>query len=241
MIRKMFCCMLLCLGVLCLAPQSVSAQSGWVSDTLVLTFRQGPGNSFGVIKTLLSNTPVTILDEQNGFYKVKLSTKEVGWVDKKFIILEPTNAVKLEAALKENEKHLETISELQARISDLNSRLETSKNQFSESIDPLESTMKALQGENASLKTELSESRKRYEDLVDQSRGIQDIITKSNLLTEENKKLSDELSILKDSDQNSFRTAMIKWFLSGVGVLLIGWVIGRSVSSKKQRYGSLLD
>jgi SH3 domain protein len=38
-----------------------------------------------------------------------------------------------------------------------------------------------------------------------------------------------------------FKTGMIKWFLAGVGVLLLGWVIGLSVSSRQGGSSSLLD
>ncbi len=58
---------------------------GYVTDRLILTFRQGPGPSYQVLKTLESDTRLTILDEEENYYKVRLSSGETGWVDKQFV------------------------------------------------------------------------------------------------------------------------------------------------------------
>jgi SH3 domain protein len=38
-----------------------------------------------VLKTLESNTRLTILEEQDGYFKVRLSSGDTGWVDKQFV------------------------------------------------------------------------------------------------------------------------------------------------------------
>jgi SH3 domain protein len=61
------------------------SRTGYVTDMLILTFRQGPGPSYEVLKTLESNTRLTILEEQDGYFKVRLSSGDTGWVDKQFV------------------------------------------------------------------------------------------------------------------------------------------------------------
>ena len=61
------------------------SRTGYVTDMLILTFRQGPGPSYEVLKTLESNTRLTILEEQGGYFKVRLSSGDTGWVDKQFV------------------------------------------------------------------------------------------------------------------------------------------------------------
>jgi len=234
-------CVYIAIVLFCLFPELCPAKSGWVSDMLLLTFRQGPGNTHQVLKTLASNTPVTILDEQNNFYQVELASKEVGWVDKKFIIFEPPRAVLLAQAqsrittLENRIKSLET--DIQSRKTDLAS----TQSEYANRMAPLEGALKTAKAENQKLKADLGESRKSYATLIKQSKNIQAIVAENKTLQTENATLSAQLKTLKDTNKTQFRTAMIKWFLAGVGVLLLGWVIGQSVSSRKRRYGSLLD
>ena len=184
--------------IICLFPQLGFAKTGWVSDMLLLTFRQGPGASYAVIKTLKSDTPVSILEEKNEFYKVELQSKEIGWVDKKFITFElPKTFI----------------------------------------IDQLKQKNKALE---ASLKIALSDNRGKHTPLIEPSRNTRKMVKENKTLQEKNSALSRELEILKGENKGFLKTDMIKWFLAGVGVLLLGWIIGQNVSSKKRRSGSLL-
>ena len=241
MMRRPFFYLSIFLLILLNFPMISTAQNGWVSDTLLLTFRDGPGNNFSVRKTLVSNTPVAILEEQNGFYKVELQSEEIGWVDKKFIVFEPTKSILLEAAKKQ-------IADLESRIAKLTSDIEarsqelTSKQaEHADQVKPLKQSIQEMSNENEMLKKNLEESRKKYETFISQSKNIKEIVKENQSLKEENASLSSELKQLKNENKNLFKTAMIKWFLAGVGVLLLGWIIGQSVSSKKRGYGSLLD
>ncbi|MBC2705067.1 TIGR04211 family SH3 domain-containing protein [Desulfobacula sp.] len=184
--------------ITCLFPQLTFAKTGWVSDMLLLTFRQGPGASYAVIKTLKSNTPVLILEEKNDFYKVELQSKEIGWVNKKFITFElPKPFI----------------------------------------IDQLKQKNKDLQ---ASLTTALDEKERKQTPLIEPSKNSQKIIKENKRLQEKNSMLSREIEILKEENKGFLKIDMIKWFLAGVGVLLLGWIIGHNISSKKRRSGSLL-
>ncbi len=63
---------------------------GYVTDRLILTFRQGPGPSYQVLKTLESDTRLTILDEEENYYKVRLSSgKPDGWTSSLSRLISP--------------------------------------------------------------------------------------------------------------------------------------------------------
>ena len=235
MTKRLFFYLFILILIFCFFPLISMAQNGWVSDSLILTFREGPGNNYNVIKKLTSNTPVTTLEEENGFFKVELSPGEIGWVDKKFIIFEPPHAILLEQARKEK-------MALEDQIQQLKMKMETKENTpFSDQITSLESSLNTALDEKEQLSNELQESKQKYTSLIKQSKNIQAIISENKSLKDENDQLAAELNTLKSQYKNPFKTAMIKWFLAGVVVLLLGWIIGRSVSSKKKRYGSLLD
>ena len=227
--------------ILGLFPKLSTAKTGYVSDMLLLTFRQGPGNSYAVTKTLKSNTPVSILDEENGFYKVELESREIGWVDKKFIIFEPPKTLIIDRLEKEN-KQLENKSlKLETEIQTLKETISARKTDYSQKLQSLEASLKSTSDEKISMGNSLSETREKYNTLIEQSKNIQAIIKENKMVQKENQALSKELATLKAKNKDLFKTGMIKWFLAGVGVLLLGWIIGQTVSSKKRKSSSLLD
>jgi SH3 domain protein len=227
--------------IICLFPLSGYGKTGYVSDMLLLTFRQGPGNSYAVQKTLISNTAVNILEEKNGFYKVKLQSNEIGWVDKKFIIFTLPKTYIINQLEKENKNLQNKIQQLQQNTGSLQSKLSSKKQNYVQTKNTLETSLKTAIDEKSRTADLLSKTQNKYDILVQQSQNIQKIIKENKIFKKENKNLSSDLMILKEKNQNIFKTGMIKWFLAGGGVLLLGWVIGRSVSSKKQQSSSLLS
>jgi len=209
--------------ILCLFPQLIWARTGYVSDRLILNFRQGPDNVSPVIQGLKSDTPVFILEENNEFYKIELESKEIGWVAKKFIVFELPKTLIIDQLTKENNDLKDKISKLSIRETDLKK---------DEGNLPSDQDIKS-------------------NDLIENNENIQEIIQKNQMYQKENLALSKELELLKkknDSLKNNgslknndpLKIGMIKWFFSGVGVLLIGWIIGQSVSSKKRKSNSSL-
>ncbi|MFH2091234.1 MAG: SH3 domain-containing protein [Pseudomonadota bacterium] len=238
--KSVFYCVLFALTI-CLIPHSLIAKTGYVSDMLLLTFRDGPGKTASVIKTLSSSTPVEILEEQVGFYKVQLQSREIGWVDKKFIIFETPKSMII--------KQLEqTIASLENQITTLQSAAQASKDHLSSSnddniikIQSLESSLQTALSENQTLTRSLSETNEKYNTLIQQSKNIQSIVAENKTLKEQNKSLTIDLDALKKSSTSILKIGMIKWFLAGVGTLLLGWILGQSISSTRRSRSSLFD
>jgi SH3 domain protein len=193
--------------ILCLLPAIAWAKTGYVSDRLILNFRQKPDNSSSVIKTLKSDTPVVILEEKNEFYKVELLSKEVGWVDKKFIIFDLPKAFIIDQLKQENNRLKNKLSKLNLLEAGLKKKADNS----------------------------LSDNKIKPDTLIENTGNIQKIVQKNKIYQKKNAELSKQLRLLEKDNKDLLKTGMIKWFLSGVGVLLLGWIIGRSVSSKKQK------
>jgi len=239
--RKISFHFIILIMIFCLFPQTLFAKTGYVSDILVLTFRQGPGNSHAKIKTLISNTPVQILGEKNGYYKVELKSKEIGWVDKNFINFEPPKTFVIDQLNREKKTLELKITTLESTIDTLNNKTGLTKNEASQTITSLESSLESAANERDELKAQLANTLKKHNLFTQKSRDIQKIIKENKTLQDKNAGLSKNLDILKEKNKGLFKAGMIKWFLSGVGVLLLGWIIGHSMSSKKRKYSSLLD
>ncbi len=239
--RKISLHFIILIMIFCLFPQSLLAKTGYVSDMLLLTFRQGPGSSHAKIKTLISNTPVMILDEKNGYYKVELKSNEIGWVNKKFINFELPKPVLIDQLGREKNALERKITKLESTIDTLTNKTGLTKNEASQKILSLESSLESAVNERDELKAQLAEAPKKENLLSQKSRDIQKIIKENKTLQDKNAALSKNLDILTEKNKGLFKAGMIKWFLSGVGVLLLGWLIGHSMSSKKRKYSSLLD
>ena len=200
------------IAILFLLPLLSWAKTGYVSDRLIVNFRQGPDNASAVIKTLKSDDPVFILEEENEFYKIELQSKEIGWVDKKFITFELPKTLIIDQLKQENDSLKNKVSELTLLETDLKKNVDTL----------------------------LSDKDIKSDDHIENAANNQKIVQENQMYQEKNIALSQELALLKVKNKNLFKTSMIKWFLSGVGVLLIGWIIGQSISSRKRKSSSSL-
>jgi SH3 domain protein len=238
--KKMLYSLILSIVVVCCFSLNSFAQTGWVSDTLLLTFRQGPGNNYTVIKTLKSNTPVIILGEENGFYNVELQSEEQGWVNKKFIVFDPPKTIIILQLKQENEKYADKIDSLESMNQDWQNKFTTLESEFTQKSGELETSLKSALNDKKMMNTSLSESKNAYNTLINQSKNLKKIIEENKTLKQENETLSRSLEIIKSKNKGLFKVAMIKWFLAGVGVLLLGWIIGQSVSTKNRRSGGSL-
>ncbi len=239
--RKMLIPLIIFTVIFANFPNTVIAKTGYVSDMLLLTFRQGPGNTYKVLRTLKSNTQLTVLEEENGYLKVELESDEIGWVDKKFVIFELPSVLVAKQLEAKNQALESKIIKVRSSSQSLNDTLTTLKNEYAVKLDLLNISLNKVQTENSTLSASNAESQKKYDALVDQSKNILKIVQENKSYQLTNQTLSKDLDALQIKHKNSFRTGMIKWFFAGVGVLLAGWIMGNGVSSKRRSSSSLLD
>ena len=201
----------------------VQAETMYIADTIKITFRTGPGIDHKIVAMIKSGEKVEVLKpdepvEQWSF--VRLTDGKEGWVLSRFLKSKEPDGLILERLKK---KHTAIKNQAVSLIEEnkvykkenkkLNSELKTNK----EMSDKIKSSYETLKKESA----EFLELKSNYEK------------TSSKLIEQTKKatKLEEELTSLL-LHQN------IKWFLSGAGVLLLGFVIG--FSTKRQRKRSFL-
>ncbi len=137
-------------------PEILPAQTGYVSDMLFLTFREGPGESYAIAKRLKSDTPVSILEEQGDYYKVGLDSKEIGWVDKRFISFETPKIIAIETLKQENKTLENKILELETQLQSIRNQTSAGGNESPQKIKELETSLKRAMDENEALSAELT-------------------------------------------------------------------------------------
>lgn len=222
-------------------PPYIQAKTGYVSDILILTFREGPAKDAAVKKSLPSDTPLTILEEQDGYLNVQLDSGETGWVEKQYVVYDLPKRIVIEDLTRQKqalEKKLETV---EAALANHQEQIAEQAQATQGKTSAMAAQVTELQKKNDTLEKELTALRKEYDTLVKQSGDVHQIVQKNEALTRENKQLAADIAFLENQTGLQFKTGMIKWFLAGVGVLLLGWILGHSVSSKRKRKNSLLD
>lgn len=193
----------------------------YINDTMKITLRTGPATDRKIIALLSVGQEVEILKAENEWTLVRLLNGKEGWVISRFLTEQTPDGIQLEA-LKKNYTTLQTGA---ASLMEAN---------------------KALKAENKKLGIDLHTSKtkqrnlsKSYETLKSESKqflALQAKYKKSTsqlaAQTQKAEKYEDELTKLLWSKN-------IKWFLSGAGVLVLGFIIGFS-TKRQRRHSSLL-
>lgn len=237
--RKICFLLLLFLLISLSLPFICFAKTGWVSDVLFLKFKEGPGDNFKSTKILKSNTPFEILEEKNRFYKIKLQSNEIGWVNKKFILLTKPKSLLTTQVQQENKKLLDEIVKLESRAQKLKQANQSLRDEFTHKIQKLKDSLNVAMSETKKQKKAFLQSEKKYKKLTEQSKNVLSIIEQKKALQAANKTIQEqldkvEISFLKGKNK-------IKWFIAGATVLLLGWFIGFLSAPKKRNKGLLLN
>jgi SH3 domain protein len=201
----------------------VQAETMYVDDIVKITVRTGPGIAHKILAMIKSGESVEVLkpeEPEKDWSLVRITNGKEGWVLSRFLKSKEPDGLVLDRLKKKHNalknQAVSTIEENKVYKKEnkrLNSELKTNK----EISKKIKSSYETLKKESA----EFLELKSNYEK------------TSSKLIEQTKKatKLEEELTSLL-LHQN------IKWFLSGAGVLLLGFVIG--FSTKRQRRRSSL-
>lgn len=261
-----------------IAIPSILAETGYVSDMLILSLKDGPGRQFNTIKTLRSNTPLEIIETTDRFLKVQTGEGDVGWVESQYITKELPKVLIIEqlnkriAQLEGKNPDGETGQIQVAENQNYNKTNELTINKEAEYLNTIKSLEAALNTQlekNRLLQAQLRNPKPEQtqtqseQNLATHEQNNRDITMSNNTIQDANIDKEDiqERTIQKNSAENDdeepsmflkknmvflpdddlLKTAMIKWFCAGAGVLIAGWFIGRSFAGGRRGRGGLLD
>jgi SH3 domain protein len=140
------------------------SRTGYVTDRLILTFRQGPGPSYPVVKTLESDTRMTLLDEQGGYYKVRLSSGDTGWVEQQFVTFDTPKSQIIQQMKQEHAALKKQFTELSTAHEQLKNKLATMSENTEDLYQVLEKN-KRLEKENQQLAARVAALENESENL----------------------------------------------------------------------------
>ena len=202
---------------------AVHAETMYIDDIVKITVRTGPGIAHKIVAMIKSNERVEVLkpeEPEKDWSLVRITNGKEGWVLSRFLKSKEPDGLVLDRLKKKHNvlknQAVSTIEENKVYKKEnkkLNTELKTNK-EISKTIKSSYETLKKESAEFLELK---SNYKKTSSKLIEQTKKAE--------------KLEEELTSLL-LHQN------IKWFLSGAGVLLLGFVIG--FSTKRQRRRSSL-
>jgi SH3 domain protein len=187
----------------------------YVSDILKLTLRTGPSIENKILAVIDSGQMMEIVEFGDEWSQVQLPNGKEGWVLSRYLTPNETSNIKLQR-LETKHKNLMVQA---AELLEENNRLQAENKKLSTEFEANQEQLVKARTDYETLKAEASEFltlKTRYESAASQLAEQ----------TAKAEKLEEQLSRLE-------RNTYIKWFLSGSGVLIVGFLIG--YSSKRQR------
>jgi len=209
------------LGATLVYPDVTTA--GWtVKPSAEVPLRRGMGSEYKIIAVLTDGTPVTILEEKEGWARVSLDNGKQGWILKRYLSDQPP------------------LAEQVARLQEEKAQLEEQLAQTRQQVQALTMANGQSGRELTDCLAERDEIRASYAKL---QRDTADVVkTKQELAQARTRIAADKKKISELGIENAAlkKNSAMMWFLAGSGVLLLGWLIGLVSCRSKKRRNSLL-
>lgn len=214
--------LVLILAALLVFPSAGAATTRYVSGILKITLRTGPGNDHRILTMVETGQAVEVVNSDDPQWTlVRLSNGKEGWVLDRFLTDRKPNPIEIEKATEQIELLTQRVDELLKEKTDLKSNYDRVESKLSEA----QNTLKALSKSYETLK-------KKSSDQISLQAKYKQLTSDLAEQTKNADKMAEELSRARFYYK-------IKWFLSGAGVLLVGFLLGLS-ARKNRRRSSLL-
>ena len=205
----------------CLPSLSSFAATLYVSDTTVeANLRTGTQQENRIIALLRPGTQLEVLSEEDGWAEVTLADGRTGWILRRYLSERPPWRVTAEKLATENEQLRAQVGTIKGGNQDL-----LQKN-------------KELQKQVDLQQRELEKVRRNYEELKNSSTNYLNLKMAYDNLQKGARQSNAKLDKLEKAHGKLKTSTGIRWFLSGAGVLLLGWVMGSSVARLRRRRSS---
>jgi SH3 domain protein len=207
--------------LLLLSTAVLAETKHYINDSMKITMRTGPATDRKIIALLSVGQEVEVLKAENEWTLVRLLNGKEGWVISRFITDQTPESIQLEA-LRKNHSVLQTKA---ASLMEENKALKDENKTLSMNLNTSETKQQSLSKSYETLKRESKQ-------FLDLQAKYKESTSKLAAQTQKAEKYEDELTKLLWNKN-------IKWFLSGAGVLILGFIIGFS-TKRQRRHSSLL-
>ena len=199
---------------------SVQARSMYVSEIVEITLRTGPGIDHKVIAMVKSGQTLVVLEPGSEWTKVRLSNEKEGYMLSRFLTEKKPNELLLD--------------ELKEKHKDLESKLNTIREESSKQKNQNESLLSEL----AAKEEQLSGLTVSYDALKADSAEFLNLKTDYQKTVAQLTEQTQKAEAFEEAYTKIQKRQIFRWALTGAGILLVGFLIG--MSSKRQRRRSTL-
>ena len=199
---------------------SVQARSMYVSEIVEITLRTGPGIDHKVIAMVKSGQTLVVLEPGSEWTKVRLSNEKEGYMLSRFLTEKKPNELLLD--------------ELKEKHKDLESKLNTIREESSKQKNQNESLLSEL----AAKEEQLSGLTVSYDALKADSAEFLNLKTDYKKTVAQLTEQTQKAEAFEEAYTKIQKRQIFRWALTGAGILLVGFLIG--MSSKRQRRRSTL-
>jgi SH3 domain protein len=198
----------------------VEAATMYVSDALTVPMRRGPSTGHKILHAgLPAGTALEVISEDKtaGFTEVRTANGTQGWVPTQYLTPEPVARDRLVAATR--------------RVQTLEAELKSLRENFQETRGArtsAETRNADLDKQTKQLQTELAEIRRVSASSISQ-------YEENKVLKAENADLKTKTTDLTARVQRLERSELLRFFLFGGGLVIIGFIIGAVIKARPKR------
>jgi SH3 domain protein len=197
-----------------------SAATVYVSDALTVPLRRGPSNGHKIINAALpSGTALEVLGEDvaAGFTQVRTANGTEGWVPTQYLSNEPVARDRLAAA----NRRVESLEQQLKTLRDTYQETRGARTQSEGRVTDLSKQTEKLQAELAEVRRISATSIANYEE--------------NKQLKASNEALQKQVTDLTSRVRELDRNVVVKWLLTGGGLVLLGLLLGAWIKSRPKR------
>jgi SH3 domain protein len=206
------------LFLICMPWATAWAGNLYVSDTaLEAVLRKGPGTGNQIISMVPAGTRINLVGEEDKWAEVNLQDGRTGWMLKKYISDQPPWRITAEKLASENKA-------LQAQMAQMTRGKQDLSNETARLKKDLETTQR-----------ELLSLRHEHQTLREGAAAYLGLKNSFDKLTADANQVREQLTEAQQGYENLRSSTNIHWFLSGAGVLVLGWLLGLIMARTKRR------
>ena len=132
-----------------ISPIANAEQAHYISDNLFTYLLKGPGSQYRIVGSVNAGSPVTLLEKDNGYSRIKDAKGRTGWIESKFI--------STDVALQERLPVLETeLTTVKAKLAEALSTNDNKHSDLNSALAQRNSQINTLETRNTQLQNELT-------------------------------------------------------------------------------------
>ena len=231
--KALYRCILVGLLTLTMAT-AATAETRYVSDTLVITVRELPDDTSTRIKNIVTDTSFEVLEEDGEYLKVRLENGTEGYVKQRYTSTAIPKPVQIEKLTREKEQLSKQYDELTASLGEKESTSISRQKELQTTLEELKKELAQQKAANTKLDSDFANLNKEHTTLKSNADNVVQIVNQSEKFRADNERLLIEFEALQGENAMLLRTAVIKWVLTGAGILFIGWIMGKASRNKRR-------